>query len=177
MQKNKKEDKPNSAAERIYKSKVFSIWKPKELPFEYVSVNSATESVMIIAIRKKKIMLTEKYFIATSSLEMVLPGGKIEKNEEAKATAKRELLEETGYIASKLKKLMTMQILPGYFVGKTTGFLATGIQQNQKTPPDTKETTRIIFKTPKEILKMIKSERLTDSRTVATLLYYFTFFQ
>ncbi len=61
--------------------------------------------VMIIAEQDGKLLAIEQYRYQTDAVMTELPGGIIDANESAEDAAQRELLEETGYAASKITKL------------------------------------------------------------------------
>ena len=51
------------------------------------------------------VLLVKQYRYATKSLQIELPAGRLEKGEDPLLAAKRELREETGYIAQNWKSL------------------------------------------------------------------------
>ena len=168
---------------RITKTTTFSVWKKKISSYgkssylEYVSLNEATESVMIAPITsKKEVIFVKKYFPAEDTFELVLPGGKIIKGQSIKFTANRELIEEIGFGAKKLLHLNTLKILPAYFVGKTHAYLAKDLYKSSKYKPDESEEL-IVFKIPlKKVISYIRKGKIKDARTVAIILYLITFF-
>jgi len=168
---------------RVAKTHSFSVWKrkisSKGKPFylEYVSLNEASESVMIIPFTSKmEILFIKKYFPAEDTIELVLPGGKIKKGQSKKQTANRELIEEIGFGAKKLKHLTTLNILPAYFVGKTYAFLAEDLYKSSKFKPDEREELSVVKMPLKKAISYIKKGKIKDARTTATILYLTTFF-
>jgi ADP-ribose pyrophosphatase len=95
----------------IYKGKRLKlvIYKNKNIEREIVFV---PESVAIIPIKNNKILLVKQFRYPFGYI-WEIPAGKIEKNENSLKTAKRELLEETGY-KGKFEKIGKFIISPGY---------------------------------------------------------------
>lgn len=65
-----------------------------------------------------------------------LPAGKIDHNEDSLASAKCELLEETGYIASKWRYITTLYSYIGYSNEKLIYFPAKGLNLRGTCPDD-----------------------------------------
>ncbi|PIP24845.1 MAG: NUDIX hydrolase [Candidatus Nealsonbacteria bacterium CG23_combo_of_CG06-09_8_20_14_all_36_12] len=79
--------------------------------------------VLIFPLTKNKEVILEKIFrIPINSYSIELPAGALDrKNENPKETAKRELLEETGYLAKKLIPVFKWQLSP--WVASSLGIL------------------------------------------------------
>ncbi|MCX7928581.1 MAG: NUDIX hydrolase [Patescibacteria group bacterium] len=166
-----------------FQSKLFTLWEvdvkinKKKQTWETVSLNGVTKSVMIIPITSdNKIILIKKFCTASNTYEYVLPGGKVEREELLKQTAKRELIEEIGFEPKELIPLGPFKILPAYLVGTTYGFIGKNLKINQKYFEEEIEILKKSAFTLQEILEMIKNKKIRDVRTVAILLYFFTFF-
>ena len=100
-----------------------------------------------------------------------VPAGTLEPGEEPAACAARELAEETGYRAGHVTPLMTLYSSPGITTEHTHAFLATGLVPGP-TAHDSGEQIRVLPMTLTEALDGIRTGRITDGKTVATLLYY-----
>lgn len=103
-----------------------------------------------------------------------IPAGTLELDEAPYDCAKRELEEETGYKADKLTKLFEMYLAPGYSTEKLHSFSAHNLQSGLFCP-DQNEKIRVIQKPLKQIIKMIKINKIVDAKTIATILYYKNF--
>lgn len=79
--------------------------------------------VIVFPLTKKKEVILEKIFrIPINIYSIELPAGALDKNGEVpKETAKRELLEETGYLAKKIIPLFKCELSP--WVVSSPGFL------------------------------------------------------
>lgn len=114
----------------------------------------------------------ERYAIGRELWE--LPAGTLEPKEQPLETAKRELIEETGYQAQHVEPLSTFFTTPGFcnevmyaFVAKQLSFVGQNLDENEK----------IIVETIswKKALAMIQDGTIVDGKTITTLLYYQTF--
>ena len=90
------------------------------------------------------------------------------------AGAHRELQEETGYTARKIRKLLEVFPSPGLLGEKMEIFLAEGLKKGKARPEDDEKITQRIL-TLTEARKWIRSGKIRDSKTVAGILYYSTF--
>lgn len=68
-------------------------------PYDYIKMR---EGVCILPIYKNKVVALREYRYPIRSWQTELPGGLIDDGEEAIEAAKRELQEETGYVAEKM---------------------------------------------------------------------------
>ena len=99
-----------------------------------------------------------------------LPAGSIDPGEKPLQTAKRELIEETGYRAKKWKKLVSFYPSPGFLTEKMTIYLATGLTAGEATPMDDERIETRWF-TAKEIEAAIEAGEILDAKTM--LGYFF----
>ena len=166
-----------------FKTKTFTVWEAdlklgrNKFTWEHISFNQADKSVMIAPLTgDNKLVLIKKFCPAVNGYEYVLPGGKVDKDSSLEKTAKRELLEETGYYPKKLIPLGPFKILPAYLVGTTYGFIAKEIVKKEGVNGDELESIKLIEVPFNKAVKLIKEEKIRDVRSVAIILYVSTFF-
>ena len=75
----------------------------KELPFFVLDCDDWVNIIPIT--QKREVIMIKQYRFGTSKIELEIPGGIIEKNEDPMEAAKRELVEETGYEGKKFTYL------------------------------------------------------------------------
>ena len=76
-------------------------------------------AVLIIPfLSKEKIILIKQYRPVMKEYLYELPAGTLEKKESTRVCAKRELIEETGYRANKIRKIGKIYPCPGYSTEK-----------------------------------------------------------
>jgi ADP-ribose pyrophosphatase len=93
-----------------------------------------------------------------------LPAGTVDPGEKPLQTARRELVEETGYRAKKWTKLAEFYPSPGFLTEKMTIYLATGLTAGEPKPMDDERITTRWFKA-KEIDDMIRAGKIMDAKT------------
>lgn len=99
-----------------------------------------------------------------------LPAGKLEAGEPALATAKRELLEETGYLAAEWRELGHLHPCVGYSDERIDFFLARKLEFKgaQLDQGEFLETLRIPLT---EGVDWIRGGRITDAKTILGLFW------
>ena len=121
-----------------------------------------------------RIVLIRQYRHAAGQFLWELVAGHKEPHEDFLHGAHRELEEETGYTARKIRKLLEVFPSPGLLGEKMVIFLAEGLTKGKARPEDDEKITQRIL-TLTDARKWIRSGRIRDSKTVAGILYYATF--
>ena len=117
------------------------------------------------------ILIKQNHFPQGKLLE--IPGGKIEKGEEPKKCASREFEEETGYQAKKIKHLLTIDPNVGYSTLSIHCFVASEVKKIKKLKPNNEnEFIEVIKMNFKKLLKMIKTGKIIDAKTICAALVY-----
>lgn len=120
------------------------------------------------------ILLIRQYRHAAGESLWELVAGHIEIGEEPAAGARRELLEETGYRARRVNKLLEFFPSPGFLTEKMWAFAATGLAPGPaQQEPDEKIISKRFSLAAAE--RMIRSGGLRDGKSIATILYYARF--
>lgn len=118
-----------------------------------------------------RILLLKQYRPAIGKWVYEIPAGTMEKGESPLRCAKRELEEETGYRAGRVEKLLEMYLAPGYSTEKLYSFLASELRPTHP-HSDWGEEIKVVETPLPRALEMIRSNRIEDAKTIATLLYY-----
>jgi len=99
-----------------------------------------------------------------------IPAGKIEPDEPHFETAKRELQEETGYVAAEWTRLGLIHNAIAYSDEGIELWLARGLEQRE-TSLDAGEFLEVLALPFEEAVAMIREGRITDAKTIAGLLW------
>ncbi len=101
--------------------------------------------------------------------------GKVNRGETYARAAARELGEETGYHARRLRLLFKFYILPGQIRQNAVhAFIATGLDL-RKSNPEIDEIIKVEAVQLNKALQSIKSGKIIDLTTIATVLFYASF--
>lgn len=101
-----------------------------------------------------------------------IPAGTLEKSEEAKECAFRELLEETGYRARGMARLVSYYPSIGYNTEQIHCFVASGVRRVAEIRPDNDEFITVVKMDLRRLIGMIKAGRIQDSKTICAVLTY-----
>ena len=118
-----------------------------------------------------RIVLIKQYRIAVEKYLIELPAGTLEPGEEPIITAKRELIEETGYNAGKIVPLFTFYSSPGILHEQMHLFLATELSPGDTSLEDG-EDIELLLLDEIEVKKLIEAGEIQDSKTLIALLWY-----
>jgi ADP-ribose pyrophosphatase len=129
------------------------------------------QSVAILSITKEEKVLIEKHYRYAPLKEiMEIPAGWLKDGEQAEDGAKRELMEETGYSATNLRKLGSILPAPGYSTEEIFLFFAK-VRKSPEAQQRLEPTEKIIITqfSKSKVLRMIKSGQIKDSMTISAI--------
>ncbi|MBU3106640.1 NUDIX domain-containing protein [Clostridium gasigenes] len=121
-------------------------------------------------IDNQTVILVKQFRKALEKNILEIPAGKLEKGEDPKLCAIRELEEETGYRAENVTFLGTIATAPGFCDELIHLYKATGLFQCEKSL-DEDEFTEVKVFTIEEIKSMIKNGEIIDTKTISSLMY------
>jgi ADP-ribose pyrophosphatase len=134
-----------------------------------------TGSVVVLAVDDSaatpRVLLERQYRHAASDYLWELPAGRIDPGEKELAAAKRELLEETGYTASKWKRILKFYASPGFVAETMSVFLATGLRAGEAQPEDDEIIYKRMVPLPTAV-HMAVSGTIRDAKTISSVLWF-----
>ncbi|NLL71507.1 MAG: NUDIX hydrolase [Epulopiscium sp.] len=168
----------NQSAKRIhrreiFKGKIFTVAEDtiqfpdgKQAKWDVLLHSGATAVVPIDD--HGKIILVEQYRCVEDGNILEIPAGKVEKGEEPSTCAVRELEEETGYRAKKLIYICSIYSAVGFSDEVIQIYAALGLEEGMQ-KLDENEYVTVKKYTIKEIIDMIFSGKIKDSKTIAAI--------
>lgn len=127
--------------------------------------------VVLPVLADGRIVLIRQYRHAAGQYLWELVAGHKEANQTPVEGARRELQEETGYTARRVRKLFEFFPSPGLLGERMDIFLAEGLSKGKARPEDDEKITQKIV-TLREAEKWIRSGKIRDAKTIAGILYY-----
>jgi ADP-ribose pyrophosphatase len=128
-------------------------------------------AMIIPEINKGELLFVKQFRYPLKRIFLELPAGKIDKGENPIHTARRELLEEVGYKAKKMKYITSIHPVIGYSDEVIHIYLAQGLTYVGANP-DEGEFLIPVKMTLKEALEKIKRHKITDVKTQIALFWY-----
>ncbi len=116
-----------------------------------------------------RIILVRQFRKPVEKVLLEIPAGKLEKGEDAESCGLRELEEETGFRAGKISKILECFPSPGFSNECIHLFEAGELQEGKKNLQED-ELIETVFLSVPEILKLIKSGEIKDSKTIIGIL-------
>jgi len=115
---------------------------------------------------EEKVLLVEQYRKAVESSTLEIPAGTLEEGESAQECAERELVEETGFRAGKMERLVEFYPSPGFSSELISIFKATGLKQVSGVEAE----LSVKFEGVKELLAKVRRGELKDGKTIVGVL-------
>ena len=135
---------------------------------EYITHPGA---VAILALLDNGNLVMERQFRYAPRQEFVeIPAGKIDHGEDILATAQRELLEETGYVAREWTHLTSAWPCIGFADERMEYFLARGLT-HQERKLDDGEFLEVIELSLQEAMEWVRRGKISDSKTIVGLFW------
>lgn len=122
-------------------------------------------SVIVPITSDGKIIMVEQYRKPCEMISLELPAGKLDKNEPPEECAKRELMEETGFIAGKLTKVLTIHSTPGFSDEVLHMFVATDLTEKNACPDEDEFISCKKYEIS-DLISMIEKGQITDAKTI-----------
>ncbi|MHA8073327.1 NUDIX domain-containing protein [Aquirufa sp. HETE-40SA] len=148
------------------------VLNPAGNPGIYGKVHFKNTAISIVALDSEGftyLVGQYRYTLNAYSWEVPEGGCSIESGEATLAAAKRELLEETGLVATEWTELGEVYLSNSVSDEKAVMYLAQNLSQHQACPEETEQLK--IRKLPlKEAIEMAQNGQITDALSVLTLL-------
>jgi ADP-ribose pyrophosphatase len=163
----------------IYQGRVFGVRRdevlePTGLRTTREVVTHSGSVVVLPVLPDRRIVLIRQYRHATRQFLWELVAGRMERGENPRRGAARELIEETGYRAKRFRVFLDVFPTPGFLEERMYILLAEGLTLGEAEPEEDEKITVKAF-TRKELEKMMRNGALRDAKSIAGLLYYFRF--
>ena len=161
-------------SEKIYNGKILTLERDEvELPDGQKSYRECVRhsgGAAVLFIKDGKILLVKQYRYVYGKSIYEIPAGKLNKGEDPKIAASRELEEETGYKAE-LSHLLDIYPTPGY-TDEIIHIYVADKYEISKQNLDDGEFLDCCFIDIETVLKMIESGEICDAKTIVAIYKY-----
>ncbi len=127
--------------------------------------------VIVPILGEDKVIFERQFRFSVGGYILELPAGTLEEGEDPLECARRELLEETGYIAEDWEKVAEFYLAPGYSTEYMYLFFARGLRFVGKSLNEYEDIETFAL-SKEEILRSIEEGKIRDAKSlVGSLLY------
>ena len=161
--------------EKLYKGKLFELnayyMKVEHIKVRREVIEHPGAAAMLAFDEKGKVLLVKQHRYPHGYI-LEIPAGTLEKKEKPIYCAYRELIEETGYEAKRMTKLISYFPSVGYNKEEIHIFVASGTKKKFDLKLDNDEFITVVKMDIKKLIGMIKSGKIIDSKTICAVMVY-----
>ena len=127
--------------------------------------------VAVLALEAEgRVVLVDQYRHGAGRTSRELPAGVIEPGESPEQAACRELLEETGYEATRCEPLIVVSTEPSRHTNRAHFFFAAGARRVREQRPDACENIAVVLVEQRELAREIDAGRILHGLHVGAIL-------
>lgn len=160
------------SSEKVYEGKVFDLLEDEVVLSDGLKrrrdVIVHPGGVVIGAIDGDNILMVKQYRYPIKQAELELPAGRLEAGEDPFVAAKRELLEETGYVAEKWESLGFIYTTPGICTEKLYLYRAENLTFVKQQPDEGEIIDYMKYKL-EDVSEKIRNGEINDAKTICLL--------
>lgn len=159
----------------VYDSKFVKVFEDEvELPSgkiipDYTVIEKPDIVIIVATDKENNIIVLNEYKYAVNQYLLTLPAGHKNKDETAIETAKRELLEETGYVGEEYEEVGTLYDYPSKDCHKVYIVAALNIKKQGNTVREETESLSIQKISLNSLKKQIQNKEWRSSSAIAAL--------
>ena len=153
---------------RIVTLDVDRIVEPSGNEVEREIVRHPGAAVLLAITPERSVLLVRQYRYAAGEEMLEVPAGTLDPGEAPEATARRELVEETGFFPRRLSKLAEFYPSPGILTELMHLYLATDLERGEASPEED-EHLELVELPIEAALRLEVGRDLKDAKTIIAL--------
>jgi len=162
-------DQLNGKLTKVYSGRIIDVFHRKvtldNKVVEFEIVRRPLVSIVVPVLSSGEMIVTHQYRASVNTLIWEFPGGKVEEKETPLHTAKRELMEETGYQANVFEFLSSFYTCPHFSDEKVYVYLAKDLTPGEPHLQE-KESISTHFLSETEFEDKLHSAEMLDAKTM-----------
>lgn len=165
----------------VYEDKIFKVKHSmrestdKQYEFSILETKSWVNVISKIKGAKDYFLMVRQYRHGIDQVTLEFPGGAIEDGEDALESAKREMIEETGYRIQNIKKIGEFAPIPSFLKNNLHVFYSENVEKTQAQQLDMQEIIELVFIEEDKLLK--EKEFVKSGINLAIYGLYMSFLQ
>ena len=136
---------------------------------EWDIIHPPGAAVILPMLDRSRIVFVRQYRRAAGRRILELPAGTLEQGEPALACARRELREETGWTASRWRRLVEFYPAPGISTERMILYLAEGLRPGRASP-EVGEDVQTVVLSVSEAMARIRTRAICDAKSILGVL-------
>ena len=157
---------------RIFKMREDDVENPRTGRMMHATVIECTDWCNIIPITKEgNVVLVKQWRHGTRKVTLEIPGGLVDPGETALEAARRELLEETGYAATRVIPTGRVAANPAIMDNDTYSFLAVDVEKTRDVKLDDGEDIEVLLRPLKDIPALIANGEIDHCIVIAAFFH------
>jgi 8-oxo-dGTP pyrophosphatase MutT (NUDIX family) len=120
-----------------------------------------------------RFIMVKQHRLGTDEVTIETPAGLVEKGESPESAAKRELREETGFVAQSLTLLRKLAVNPAIMDNFVHFYLASGCRNAGSQRLDAAEDIEVLLYSRDEVIGLIQQGEISHSLIITALSLYF----
>ncbi|GAA2280262.1 NUDIX hydrolase [Actinomadura luteofluorescens] len=123
---------------------------------------------LVVALDRDDLVLIRQFRFPARSWLIEVPAGRVEEHEDPASAARRELREETGYLAGRLEPVGQIRISPHLSDEVTHMYLATDLRLGAPAREEGELIQRVVVG-QNRVRSMVDAGKIVDAKTIAAL--------
>lgn len=153
---------------RVVHLDVDRVIEPSGSEVEREVIRHRGAAVLLPVTDEGRVVLVRQYRYAANELMLEVPAGTIDAGERPEETARRELVEETGYYPGRLEKIAEFYPSPGILTELMHLFLATELEKREASP-EADEHLEVVEIPWESALDLVPGKDIRDAKTIIAL--------